>query len=388
MLDEAIGRPTERRLLRPRARARADARPPAHGRRGRLATARPSSRRSRRRCDVFEADRRRGGPRDGVAAARLVGRAPHAASATPPTRQRAIEHARRAGDVRQERRAATAYAGAALARADARRRGDRPLRGSLEQTAGDRQSEGNLLAMLAGLYAMQGAFDHARELVAERASLLSRSSASTWTSARADMEAWRVEMLAGDARGGGGELRRSYDALVARGREVPALDDRRAARRRRCWSAVRRSRRRAARRPEPGARDDGDVDYAGALALRPRPGASPGAASTPRPRRIIREALALLEPTDATLFQLEAELDLGEVLAAAGRNDEARAAYEAARELAERKGGVVILGGVIRRLEALDAAPRRRSPLPHQSHEPVRLAPWRRSSRSSSSCRA
>ena len=72
---------------------------------------------------------------------------------------------------------------------------------------------------------------------------------------------------------------------------------------------------------------------------------------------IIREALALLEPTDATLFQLQAELDLGDVLAAADRTDDARAAYEAARELAEQKGGVVLLGAVLRRLEALDAAP-------------------------------
>jgi hypothetical protein len=36
--------------------------------------------------------------------------------------------------------------------------------------------------------------------------------------------------------------------------------------------------------------------------------------------------------------------------------DEARAAYEAGRALAEQKGGVVAIGAVIVRIEGLDAA--------------------------------
>ena len=110
-------------------------------------------------------------------------------------------------------------------------------------------------------------------------------------------------------------------------------------------------------RPEPELADDGDVDTQALWRSRPRPDARAARRARRRPRHIIREALALLEPTDATLFQLEAELDLGDVLAAAGRTDDARSAYEAARDLAEQKGGVVILGAVLRRLEALDAAP-------------------------------
>ena len=72
---------------------------------------------------------------------------------------------------------------------------------------------------------------------------------------------------------------------------------------------------------------------------------------------MIREALAVLEPTDATVLHIDAQLDLGEVLASAGRTDEARQAYERARHLATTKGGVVILGVVLRRLEELDPAP-------------------------------
>ena len=72
---------------------------------------------------------------------------------------------------------------------------------------------------------------------------------------------------------------------------------------------------------------------------------------------LVREALAILEPTDAPVLRSEAYVDLGEVLVAAGRIEEARAAYEAARALAEEKGGVVTLGAVIRRIEGLDTAP-------------------------------
>ena len=55
-------------------------------------------------------------------------------------------------------------------------------------------------------------------------------------------------------------------------------------------------------------------------------------------------------------FSLDAHLDLGEVLAVAGDVSGARDAYTEARRLADEKGGVVILGTVIRRLESLDTA--------------------------------
>jgi ATP/maltotriose-dependent transcriptional regulator MalT len=73
---------------------------------------------------------------------------------------------------------------------------------------------------------------------------------------------------------------------------------------------------------------------------------------------ITREALGYLAPTEAIVYQIECYVGLGEALAAVGRIDDARLAYEEARALAERKGGVVILSGVLRRLQDLDAAPR------------------------------
>ena len=54
------------------------------------------------------------------------------------------------------------------------------------------------------------------------------------------------------------------------------------------------------------------------------------------------------------MLLIEAQLDLGEVLAASGDVTRAREAYTQARHLAEEKGGVVLLATVFRRLESLE----------------------------------
>jgi class 3 adenylate cyclase/tetratricopeptide (TPR) repeat protein len=267
----------------------------------------------------------------------------------------AVEHARRAGDARQAIRAATGFAGAALLGPTNVDEAIARCEASMDQAAGNRQSEGNLLAIMAGLYAMQGAFDHARELVGRGRALLSELGLDLDV-ARADMEAWRVEMLAGEVEAAEAALRRSYDALVAR-REtylrstVAGLLAQTIFERGAPLEEV----------EELGAQsqalaDDDDVDSQ-AVWRRVRGRVLEQRGEHAAAEEIIREALVLLEPTDATLFRLQAELDLGDVLAAAGRDDDARAAYEAARKLAEVKGGVVLLSAVLRRLEALDTAP-------------------------------
>ena len=264
----------------------------------------------------------------------------------------AVEHARRAGDVRQERRAATAYAAAAslgptlvddaIARCES----------CLEQTTGDRQSEGNLLAVLGGLYAMQGAFDHARDLVVRGRGLLEEIGLDV-DAARAGIEAWRVEMLAGEYETAERELRAANAALEALGERYflstilgllaqtllergATLDD--------VDELCRRSRELAT--------DDDVATQAVWRCARGRSLARRGAFE--EAEAMVREALDLLEPTDATLLLVDAHADLGEVLAAAGRLDAAREEFEAARELAELKGGVVLLASVLRRLERHD----------------------------------
>lgn len=268
--------------------------------------------------------------------------------------ERAVEHARRAGDVRQERRAATAYGGAALLGPTNVDEAIARCESCLEQTAGDRQSEGHLLAMLAGLYAMQGSFDHARDLVTRGRTVLEELDLDV-DAARVDLEAGRVEMLARDLEAAERRLRRAYEALDAVGEkyllstvagylaqtlvERGAIED--------ADALVDRARELAT---------DGDVEtqalwrYVRGRTLARRRAFDDAEA-------IAREALALLEPTDATMMKLDGQLALGEILDAAGRASDARQAYEAAHALAERKGGVVILGTVLHHLDGDDTTP-------------------------------
>ena len=266
---------------------------------------------------------------------------------------RAVEHAQRAGDVRQERRAATAYAGAALLGPTNVDEAIARCESSLEQTAGDRQSEGNLLAILGALYAMQGSFDHARDLVARGRTLFEELDLDV-EAARVDLEAWRVEMLAHDLNTAERRLRRAYEVLDAVGEkyllstvagylaqtlvERESIED--------AEVLVERTRELAT---------DGDVETQALWrCVRGRTLARRGALD--EAESTIRDGLALLEPTDATMMKLDGQLALGEVLSAADRQGEAREVYEMAKALAERKGSVVLLGTVLRRLEG-DTAP-------------------------------
>jgi tetratricopeptide (TPR) repeat protein len=130
--------------------------------------------------------------------------------------QRALEHAEQAGDARQRARAATAYAAAAVL-------GPTPVDEALErcelalaQVRGDRQSEGVLLSLMASMTAMSGSFVRARDLV-RQAQLMMEELGLDVEMAGVGLEAWRVEMLAGDAASAERLLRRSYDLLVELG---------------------------------------------------------------------------------------------------------------------------------------------------------------------------
>jgi tetratricopeptide (TPR) repeat protein len=267
--------------------------------------------------------------------------------------RRAVEHARRAGDVRQERRATTAYAAAAslgptlideaIARCEA----------AMEQTAGDLQSEAHLLAVLGGLYAMQGEFDHARTLAGRSRSIFEELGLHMET-ARLGMDTSAIERLAGNLEGAVTELRRAYDALDAVGErfalstvsgflaetllELDELEE-------------------ASRFCDRSRELATPADIASQALWRYVRGRILARRGAPEEAEaIVREAIGLLDATDAVTYQIEASVALGEALVAAGRPDAAREALIVARSRAEQKGGVVILSGVLRRIEDLDAA--------------------------------
>jgi tetratricopeptide (TPR) repeat protein len=68
--------------------------------------------------------------------------------------------------------------------------------------------------------------------------------------------------------------------------------------------------------------------------------------------RLAREAVAIVDRTDALAIQGQVFSDLGEVLAAAGQNEEATAAFEQALDRHERKKNVAMVAQVRARLEA------------------------------------
>ena len=268
--------------------------------------------------------------------------------------RRAVEHARLAGDVRQERRAATAYAAAASLGPTLVDEAIDRCEAALEQTEGDRQSEAALLAVLAGLYAMQGEFDHARGM-ASRSRTVFEELGLQMETARLGMDTGTLERLAGNLEGATTEFRMAYEALDAVGERF-------------ALSTV-------AGFLAQTLLEQGELHAAAVFCERSRELTTEADIATnalwryvrgrilarqgeaAEAEAITREAIELLEATDAIVYQIEARVALGEALVAGGRTDEASTVLESARGLAEKKGGVVILSGILRRLEDLDAAP-------------------------------
>ena len=89
-------------------------------------------------------------------------------------------------------------------------------------------------------------------------------------------------------------------------------------------------------------------------------------ASTPKPSARPR-SVAIRDRTDALNFQGDALCDLAEVLAAAGRTDEAADALEQALERYERKKNLAMVAQVKPKLEALR---QKRRPSGVYGHEP------------------
>jgi ATP/maltotriose-dependent transcriptional regulator MalT len=125
-----------------------------------------------------------------------------------------MEHARRAGDRRQEGRAGTAYAMAALY-------GPTPVDEAiarceevLVRSRGDRRTEGLVMCFSASLRAMQGDFGEARRLVG-RARATLEEIGGTLMAASTSLDSYAVEWLAGDLEAAERDLRRDYETLAA-----------------------------------------------------------------------------------------------------------------------------------------------------------------------------
>jgi tetratricopeptide (TPR) repeat protein len=252
--------------------------------------------------------------------------------------ERALEQAELAADARQQTRAATAYAAAAIF-------GPTPLSEAiarcervLARVHGDRQSEGVLNALLASLLAMQGEFDRARELSRQGRGQLEELGLNMEVASVAN-EAWRVEMLAGDPVAAEAELRNAYDLLTQAG-EKYFLSTVAGLLAQTLYALERFDEAEPMRRltEELATADDVSTQALWRCVhgkLLARRGSFEEAESS------VLQALEILEPTDHVLLTFGALLDLAEVQRLAGRDP--REALERARDLASLKASPVMV---------------------------------------------
>ncbi len=271
------------------------------------------------------------------------------AAATVDALERAIEHARRAGDARTEAQSLNLSIGAAffgpMPAADAIRLCEEILGNPLQQ----QRNRASALRALAGLKAMVGAFGEARELVEAHKAIVQELGLRVNAAAAAETYGI-VEMLAGDAAAAERELATGYalldeigetqnfpdlaaklaDALYVQGRDDRALD----------LSEVSEA------ATAPDDRSAGVQWRAVRAKLLARRGELAAAEA------LAREAVALADETDFTVLRGDAFMDLADVLLTAGRETESTAFAKQALKLYEQKGNVVAAERARRILDA------------------------------------
>jgi predicted ATPase len=256
---------------------------------------------------------------------------------------KAIEHAQAAGDIRQQRRASTAYA---LTSAT----GPTPVEEALERcaevaegVAGDRQAEALILCVTATLEAMRGSFDTARDLCTQSRQRLEELGLQVEAAAMV-LESSRVETLAGDYVAAEEELRRGFNVLTAIG-ERYVLSSLAGLLAQTLWLQGRHDEADDMSALAEELSDPDDIDaqvnwrcvQSKVLAL---------GGEGDRAEELARSAVALLEPTDAYVLQIEAYASLGEVLVMLDRPG-AGDAFQRAHELADAKGSDVLVARVL-----------------------------------------
>jgi DNA-binding SARP family transcriptional activator len=263
------------------------------------------------------------------------------AAATNEALQRAIDYARRAGDARTEAQSLNLFVGAAFFGPMPVAEAIRVCEEILAQPGQQRRIMASALRALAGLKAMAGSFDEARELVASNREVVGELGLRV-TAASAAETYGIVEMLAGDAAAAERELAWGYgileeigesqtfpdlaaklaDALYAQGRDDRAFE----------LSEVSR---------QATAPDDlsAGVQWRAVQAkLLARRG------DTARAETLAREAVALGAETDFLVLRGDALMDLAEVLRLGGREGECAPVIGQALEFYEQKGNAVGAG--------------------------------------------
>ena len=252
--------------------------------------------------------------------------------------QRAIEHARHAGDRRTEAQSLHFLVGTAFF-------GPKPLDAAislceeiLEEPAQQRRVVASALRSLAGLKAMEDSFDDARLLISACRTILEDLGLRV-TAASAAETAGIIELLAGDPGAAERVLRQGYETLEEMGETIvapvlAALLAQALHLQGRADEALRLS-----ESSREAAAPDDLIAHVQWRTARAKALARTG--ETQEAEMLAREAVALAEETDFLVTHGDALADLAQVLRAAGRPDEAVPILRAALALYEQKGSIV-----------------------------------------------
>jgi class 3 adenylate cyclase/tetratricopeptide (TPR) repeat protein len=267
--------------------------------------------------------------------------------------ERALEHARIAGDPMEERFAATSYALCACL-------GPTPVDDAvgrceaiLQDVRHNRISSGWVLCLLANLWAMRGDFERARRAYRDGRAAIQEVAGEGWHLAWSARMASRVEMLAGDPATAE-RLLRDAAALLERTGERYLLSTVTALLARAVLALGRTGEAAAltVRAEELAGADDveSQAEWRAVRAkVRAREGRLDEAA------RLAQDALQLLLPTDSVVMTIDTLRELGDVFSEIG-DPSAAWAYREAVALAERKGDAVAGVDARELLRAIESA--------------------------------
>jgi class 3 adenylate cyclase/tetratricopeptide (TPR) repeat protein len=264
--------------------------------------------------------------------------------------RRALNHAKLAGDRRQEIRNLSLFAQAATYGPEGVDEAIGRSEQALAEAAGHRKAEGVILGVLAQLEAMRGNFERARELYRKERATFEALGAKL-DAASTSIDSGRVEMMAEEYEAAEAELRQDYQQLSAMGEKyflpivagllshVLYLQERLDEADEFTHSAE-----------EASAEDDVESQ---AIWRRGRAKVFAKRGRFEEAETLAREAHQLMSPTDAPIWKGNTLLDLAEVLELAGKRDEAVLLIDEAILLYEGKGDVVSAARARRRKQGL-----------------------------------
>jgi class 3 adenylate cyclase/tetratricopeptide (TPR) repeat protein len=247
--------------------------------------------------------------------------------------ERALVHARRASDAREEARILRWLASSALWGPVPVAEGIRRCEDILERTTGDSLVQANCHIRLAGLEGMRGRFGDARARVAQARAILNEFGLTYFLAHSRDVAAL-VERLAGNPVGAEAELRASYEELRDTGERTFLAENTAQLAQELYAQAKYEEAERFVRVSEDASSGRAQKAYWGPVRakLLARRG------DTEAAETLARESVAIWGERDVLLWHGYALIDLAEVLRLLGRAQEAMPVVEEAVELFERKG--------------------------------------------------